>query len=266
MQNSDYSDQEDFCNLDKRYFMGIYPANQLSESLFGAVDFLDPSKNLEYSGLEEADQPEEVLNFCKNPGSIIEEENKEIFGIQSCESLPLNQFDSFLQSNMDPVESIDKKPSPSTEELPKNLEKFEVPACRNWIRWGKNEDKLLFHKIHELEKQGVLSLDEIINLPSREIKNDPSVRHLCSVFHWLALPRDLVKRIKKRVSDYFSHREIKLMKRIIKNQYKYQNLDYEKILYEFPGKTLARVTEFADLVVTSKQGMKLDLINSNNQA
>ncbi|CAI2387145.1 unnamed protein product [Moneuplotes crassus] len=266
MQNFNHSDQEDFWNLDRGAFMGICPTNQQSESLFDAINFLDPSKDLEYSGLEEADQPEEVSNFFKNLGSIMEEERKEIFGIQGSESLSLNQFDNFLQPNMDPVEPIDKKPSPSTQELPKNLEKLEVPACRNWIRWGKNEDKLLFHKIHGLEKKGVLSLDEIINLPSREVKNDPSVRHLCSVFHWRTLPRDLVKRIKKRMSDYFSHREIKLMKRIIKHQYKYQNLDYEKILYEFPGKTLARVTEVADLVVRCKQDMKLDLINANNQA
>lgn len=55
------------------------------------------------------------------------------------------------------------------------------------------------------------------------------------------------------------------MKKIIKKDFGYKDLDYEKILYDFPGKTLARVTEVANMILDNKKNKKLTEIDANHQ-
>ena len=55
---------------------------------------------------------------------------------------------------------------------------------------------------------------------------------------WKGTLKRLVRRIKNvRNRTAFSVRERKLLKRIIKQQYVGKALDYDRILYDFPGKS-----------------------------
>ena len=144
-----------------------------------------------------------------------------------------------------PVASMEILPT-TPEVIVKPIIKENDPKIRR--RWGKKEDRILFKVIYQLEKQGILTLEELVDLDPVDAQYHIIVRHLHEEFGWKSLFRDLIRRIKTRISDYFSHRDIKLMKRIIKKEYQYQNLDYEKIFYEFPGRSFQRVKEVADRI------------------
>ncbi|CAI2361455.1 unnamed protein product [Moneuplotes crassus] len=150
-----------------------------------------------------------------------------------------------------------------TRGVPNKFEPLQMGVSKDWKRWGKKEDKTLFYAIRQLEKQGVLKLDDLFDIEPRDARYNIILRYLRNELGWKSVFKDLVKRIKTRISDSFSHREIKQLKNIIKKEYNYRNLDYEKILYDFPGKSLARVTEVADLIVRSKTAKKLTEIDAN---
>lgn len=65
---------------------------------------------------------------------------------------------------------------------------------------------------------------------------------LAKMIKWKGTKLRLVERI-RAVSQLtkFSVREMKKLRRIIKKEYKGKDIDYEKLVYEFPGKSLTQL-------------------------
>ena len=49
----------------------------------------------------------------------------------------------------------------------------------------------------------------------------------------------------------FSVREMKLLKRIVKKEFSGIPIDYERVLYEFPGKTMRQIKQECNKICTS---------------
>ncbi|CAI2371627.1 unnamed protein product [Moneuplotes crassus] len=179
------------------------------------------------------------------------------------------QYDTDILQPPIVAESIAKQECsiiPHTVDNAQVIEAFESKQIsKKRKRWCKKDDRLLFKVIYDLEKQGLLTLDELTTLDPKDAKYHLIVRHLRQQFGWKSLYKDLVKRIKSRISDYFSHRDVKLLKKILKTQYDYTDPDFEKIFLEFPGKSLQRVTELTERICESKKTKGLSLIDANNQ-
>lgn len=128
-------------------------------------------------------------------------------------------------------------------------------------RWGREHDRMLFQLIRQLETEGILTFDELKTIQPRQAYRHKGVCLLAKRFGWKTIVRNLVSRIRNLQEKDFSVREVKLMKQIIKKDYKYKNVDYDKIIYHFPGKSLARVTEVGDNIVQGKLKKRLCGVN-----
>lgn len=119
-------------------------------------------------------------------------------------------------------------------------------------RWGRDKDKVLFQLIHDMEKQNLLTLEGLANIDLNEAYNNEEALLLAHKFGWKTIVKNLIIRIKSLINRDFSIREMKNLKRIIKKDYKYKKLDFEKIIYDFPGKTMQRLQEVCDEIVDCK--------------
>lgn len=129
-------------------------------------------------------------------------------------------------------------------------------------RWSREEDILLFKQIRTLEAQGVLTLDEILSMDAyKQASKSTGVRILAELFGWKGLMRHLVLRVKSLCNKDFSIREIKRLKKIVKS-YKYQNLDYTQISYEFPGQTEQKIKQLCEEICERKKNCTLSEFQS----
>lgn len=126
---------------------------------------------------------------------------------------------------------------------------------KNWgknSRWGRIEDKILFKLLRELETQRVTTFSEVLEI-SEPIHPDQEkmLTMLATKVQWKGSLINLVNRVKTLFKfNEFSVRELKLLKRLVKKQYKAKEINYEKLLEEFPGKSLESI------INTSKQFIK----------
>ncbi|CAI2360040.1 unnamed protein product [Moneuplotes crassus] len=139
-------------------------------------------------------------------------------------------------------EGIEEEPDFDFPVSPKNNRKMN--------RWGKCHDKKLFAAIRFLEKKGILKLNDLLTMnASTEAKCDQGVKILANKISWNWQYENLVERVKNLSDKKFSFREIKTLKRIIKKEYRHKPLDYEKILYHFPGKTVEKLMATCDHIM-----------------
>ncbi|CAI2360221.1 unnamed protein product [Moneuplotes crassus] len=132
------------------------------------------------------------------------------------------------------VEEADEKAQFDFPLSPKNK--------RRMIRWGKCQDKKLFAAIRSLEKQGVLQLESLLAMNTEtEADNNQGVAALAEKIQWKCKFKNLVYRVKKLSNKKFSFREVKALKRIIKKEYQDKPIDYDKVLYHFPGKSMGKM-------------------------
>ena len=54
----------------------------------------------------------------------------------------------------------------------------------------------------------------------------------------------------------FSVRETKRLKRLIKHRFGGNEIDYESLLYEFPGKTLEHLRETSEEIIAHRRGRR----------
>mmetsp|Transcript_17988 Transcript_17988/g.17714 ORF Transcript_17988/g.17714 Transcript_17988/m.17714 type:complete len:104 (-) Transcript_17988:67-378(-) len=86
----------------------------------------------------------------------------------------------------------------------------------------------------------------------KEACTSQGVNTLAKKFGWKSLKKYLVLRIQSLCKRDFSVRETKNLKRIIKKDYNYKNLNYRKIIFEFPGKSVARLQEVCQEIIERK--------------
>ena len=109
------------------------------------------------------------------------------------------------------------------------------------LRWGKKEDIPLFKEVYRLEKEGILSLSDFSNKdPNLGDSTYDGLALLAKNLNWKLSLKKFYVRISKRISNEFSVREILQLKKMMKST-KYSNIDYEEILYSFPGKPMVTI-------------------------
>ena len=106
-------------------------------------------------------------------------------------------------------------------------------------RWGRANDRQLFKTINEWEANGKLNIAEVLKIRKRLTPAQEEVfQNLSMKVLWRGQIRHLVIRIQSLFKrSKFSVREFKLMRRILRTQYKDREIDYDKLLENFPGKT-----------------------------
>ena len=67
------------------------------------------------------------------------------------------------------------------------------------------------------------------------------------------------------MNDKFTFRELKSMKKIIKDSFKDKVIDFEEILFKFPGKSLKRVTEVFHKMMAAKKNKTMTSIEINKE-
>lgn len=135
--------------------------------------------------------------------------------------------------------------SPADSEGDKEFIKYEEEKndSRKEQRWRRNDDKELFKLIREFERKGILTLSEIMEMSTKDAFSSKVLTLIARSFNWKGLNKQLLTRIQNLSSRDFSARELKQLKSTLKKQYKYKNLDYDELIYNFPGKSMHRLQE-----------------------
>ena len=121
-------------------------------------------------------------------------------------------------------------------------------------RWSREDDKKLFAKIREFEREGLITFKHILKInPRHKLRKFKTLAKLASSVNWEPPLPKMVERIQILSRPQFSVRELKQLKSIIYHEYKDAPVDYDKILYEFPGRTYERVVEVVDEVLAKKK-------------
>lgn len=136
--------------------------------------------------------------------------------------------------------------------------KTEEKPRRHWQsepRWGRAEDKNLYRVLRELEANGTLTLEEILQTSTRHnIYNNKGIHELMRLSEWKGHAKNIVRRIQRLSKPQsLSAREMKLFKRLYKKQKVDGTPNYEEMLYEFPGKTIDILQEAGELYLSSKK-------------
>lgn len=134
----------------------------------------------------------------------------------------------------------------------------DTKACDKNSRWGRIEDKILFKVLRELEVQGVTTFGEILEIsePMRPC-HEEMLTMLAKKVQWKGSLINLVNRVKTLFKfSEFSVRELKLLKSLIKKQYKGKEVNYEKLMEEFPGKTLEHIVSVSKQFIKCKAEVK----------
>jgi len=72
-------------------------------------------------------------------------------------------------------------------------------------------------------------------------------------------------RIKKLSNKEYSVRDIKLLKKLLRNTEQYE-IDYEEILYNFPGKSMNDVKSICDTLFSRRKKRTLYSFNHKNHS
>lgn len=74
---------------------------------------------------------------------------------------------------------------------------------------------------------------------------------------WKGSKRRLLSRIKLiQENILFSVRDIKYLKRVLKKEYRNKVVDYDKVLFDFPGKTRQQIIEVVDKLRAPKRSKR----------
>ena len=113
------------------------------------------------------------------------------------------------------------------------------PRRMKFSRWGKEDDKRLYRDLLSLINQNKISKKFIENIDDVDVVADlKEIKIISSLIKWKNPFIDMIKRIKKILkSKKMSAREVIALKRIVKNKYSSEPIDYNYLMEEFPGKS-----------------------------
>lgn len=156
-----------------------------------------------------------------------------------------------MLANWDPVDEETKQKSYSYSDSSFVPEQFHLDlkrlrAGKTQIRWRRSDDQRLFEALENYCQESGDTLDQI---RSRAInKLDPEVlwNHICAVVQWKGQLKPLVDRfVKLYSSDTLSTREIKLLRKLIRQKRKNPTVKWTSILNQFPGKSVEFIRNYA---------------------
>lgn len=113
-------------------------------------------------------------------------------------------------------------------------------------RWGKELDKKCFEALRAMEADGHIKISEILQLPIRKRSCSlPMLETLAQTLGWRGRIKILVKRIQTLCKrQYFSVRDQKLLRKLLSKHYSDCEINYDKLLYHFPGKTVDHLKSY----------------------
>ena len=113
------------------------------------------------------------------------------------------------------------------------------PRRMKFNRWGKQDDKRLYRALLSLINKNKISKKFIENIDDVDVVTDlKEIKIISSLIKWKNPFIDMIKRIKKILkSKKMSVREVFVLKRIVKNKYSSEPIDYNYLMEEFPGKS-----------------------------
>lgn len=144
-----------------------------------------------------------------------------------------------------------------------NNESQSKISKRHWQsepRWGRANDKPLFKAIRTLEKEGTLNLDELLKIDARYMPCfSRGILKLIELTEWKGHPRNLVKRIQtlSQPKD-LSAREMKLLRKLLKGIDE-DAIDYEELLYNFPGKRIEQIKEVSEEIMSRRSMFDINI-------
>ena len=189
---------------------------------------------------------EPLFNFSPEYDGL--SENKEvIIKKRETSEITIENFIS-LDGELGSVNLIDQSTPQELEGSKKKKRKVRHPKSEDdesdihsRLRWGKKEDIPLFKEIYRLEKEKILSLSDFSNKdPDLGDSIYDGLALLAKNLNWKLSLKKFYVRISKRISNEFSVREILQLKKMMKCT-QYSNIDYEEILYSFPGKPMETI-------------------------
>lgn len=112
-----------------------------------------------------------------------------------------------------------------------------------YSRWGRIEDRSAYEVFRNYLNETDLTVEEVFRKP----KSKRATLFLESLGKQCGWKRELIyfeQRLKK-LNDLktFSVREMKLLRRTIRRQKKVGEIDWDQVLYNFPGKTMDMIQE-----------------------
>lgn len=237
-------------------FIDMFKQNNLTEKLGSAVMSkyftieINSAEALKKSQTEIQD--DDIQFGLKNEsGPIVDYKFKRVnkskhldSGITRCNPERVAKSQTLLRLKEEINEDLDESKEAEFKE--------DEPEDPKKKRWGREEDKKLFNLVREMDKEGTLTFDELKTIRPSQAHKHEGVCLLTKRFGWKAIARNLLYRIENLQGRDFSVREVKHIKNIVKREYKYKDIDYEKVIYHFPGKSLARVIEVCDMIVKGR--------------
>ncbi|CAI2381425.1 unnamed protein product [Moneuplotes crassus] len=123
-------------------------------------------------------------------------------------------------------------------------------------RWGKKQDNKLFKVLREMEACHKICFNDVIwDEEGLKNLNRKLLRDLCREVKWISNPKKLLKRIKNFWDKDFSVRELKALKRIMRKDFDYKNVDLEQISKHFPSKSMENIMNMVEML-TEKYELK----------
>ena len=145
-----------------------------------------------------------------------------------------------------------------------NYPKYERKCSQKFRRWGRREDKDVFNKLWDRLDEINKSAEEFFNFDSSAIFDNANLKIKGRLQNEVASrlwkdPYFLLKRLFKLYSNQsFSVREVRTLKRTIRNLKQKSTLNEKSILYNYPGKTLKTLKETIQNILTRKYNEDLN--------
>lgn len=242
-------DENTFKNLNEDNFSSkqciqFSPLKMNKESI---IDLEVDEKDQDRAQLEKKVEEKLVCCKCKHEVSHSDEAHHE--DSQALDNTAATQAASADNS---PSNDHSMTPSEEAEDAEDSDDQTSLPESKcdkanKFVRWRRDNDKTLFCCLQTLEDHGVISLQFILDLTDITASYfSNNVRLLADLSSWKGTLFQLVKRIQFLCSiEEFTARELKLFKRLLKQQIKADELELRKILYEFPGKSIEYIEKMA---------------------
>uniref|UniRef100_A0A7S3N885 Uncharacterized protein n=1 Tax=Euplotes harpa TaxID=151035 RepID=A0A7S3N885_9SPIT len=158
----------------------------------------------------------------------------------------------------------------NTHDLSTFEKQAEVPAdfdfdslnCNARLgRWGKKEDSVLYKILLKLQEMKALTISQFLDMQAPITSQAKKLLNVIAYqAKWSGPIPLLLKRIKKIiVPSKFTAREVIQLKRILRKEYGFLNIDYQAVAIEFPGKDVEYVQKECDKIVAER----LSQLNKN---
>lgn len=139
--------------------------------------------------------------------------------------------------------AMDSEPSLLKEPKTDDAKEHKSKTTRQ-VRWRKSDDKLLFRELIFITRKFSLTMEEFIEL-GKAGASHVACDELFEKINWKGSITSLMDRIWKLISnkEYLSYRDFKQLRKLYYQQLRRKNVDWDSLLFEFPGRSLEYIKE-----------------------